>query len=138
MLHSQQGPEMKKTFLTMCCTLIPLVAQAQAGGVSLSLDNQNPLSKWGRWTSTDTGGLGYGFRLNNERNKSPMAAGWSQGDFVFKLSREQSNGMPDLFFGLKVSENQLQTTSLGCMSNSASATRYSSTLCGVQLDMNLP
>ena len=45
--------------------------------------------------------------------------------------------LPDLFFGLKVSETQLQTTSLGCMSNSGSATRYSSTLCGVQLDMNL-
>ncbi len=129
---------MKKTFLTLCCTLVPLIAQAQAGGVTLSLDNQNPLSKWGRWTSTDTGGLGYGFRLNNERNRSPMAAGWSQGDFVFKLSREQnSSAMPDLFFGLKVSESQLQTTSLGCMSNSGSATRYSSTLCGVQLDMNL-
>ncbi len=128
---------MKKTLLIMCCTLMPLAAQAQAGGVSLSLDNQSPLSKWGRWTSADTGGLGYGFRLNSERSKTPMAAGWSQGDFVFKLSREQNSTMPDLFFGLKVSESQLQTTSLGCMSNSASATRYSSTLCGVQLDKNL-
>lgn len=133
-----QGQNMKRTLITWCCTLLPLVAQAQAGGVTLNLDNQSPLSKWGRWTSTETGGLGYGFRLNNERNRSPMAAGWSQGDFVFKLSRENSAAMPDLFFGLKVSESQLQTTSLGCMSNSASATRYSSTLCGVQLDLNLP
>ncbi|MAZ10647.1 MAG: hypothetical protein V7542_01440 [Limnobacter sp.] len=132
---------MKKTLFCACLVLTPLLAptlaSAQAGGVTLNIDGQNPLSKWGRWTSSENGGLGYGFRLNQDRNKAPMSAQWGTGDWVFKLSREEGNKYPDLFFGLKVSENQLQTTSLGCMSNSGSATRYSSTLCGVQLDMNL-
>lgn len=128
---------MKKALLCVCMAMAPLVASAQAGGVTLNIDNQNPLSKWGRWTSAENGGLGYGFRLGQDRNKAPMGAQWGTGDWVFKLSREEGNKYPDLFFGLTVSENQLQTTSLGCMSNSGSATRYSSTLCGVQLDMNL-
>ena len=128
---------MKKTLICACIALAPVLANAQAGGVSLNIDNQNPLSKWGRWTSAENGGLGYGFKLGQERMKAPVSAQWSTGDLIFKLSREDDSKYPDLFFGLKVSENQLQTTSLGCMSNSGSATRYSSTLCGVQLDMNL-
>lgn len=128
---------MKKALFSACLILAPALASAQAGGVSLNIDGQNPLSKWGRWTSAENGGLGYGFKLGQERNKNPIAAQWGTGDWVFKLNREEGNKHPDLFFGLKVSENQLQTTSLGCMSNSGSATRYSSTLCGVQLDMNL-
>ncbi|WP_138517232.1 hypothetical protein [Limnobacter alexandrii] len=128
---------MKKTLICACLVLAPALASAQAGGVTLNIDGQSPLSKWGRWTSAENGGLGYGFRLGQDRSKAPMGAQWGTGDWVFKLSREEGNRYPDLFFGLKVSENQLQTTSLGCMSNSGSATRYSSTLCGVQLDMNL-
>lgn len=129
---------MNKTLMCLCFTMIPFVAHAQAGGVSLNLENQSPLSKWGRWTSAEQGGLGYGFKSGTERSKSPFAAQWREGDWVFKLSQGNESTRPDLFFGLKVSENQLQTTSLGCMRNSGNASRYSSTLCGVQLDMNLP
>ena len=128
---------MKKILLCACVALLPTLASAQAGGVTLNIDNQSPLSKWGRWTSAENGGLGYGFKLGQDRYRAPMGAQWGTGDWVFKLSREEGSKYPDLFFGLKVSESQLQTTSLGCMSNSGSATRYSSTLCGVQLDMNL-
>lgn len=130
---------MKKTLICLCFAMVPFVANAQAGGVSLSIDNQNPLSKWGRWTSTESNGFGSGsgFKLGQDHDRAPMAAQWGTGDWVFKLSREEGGKRPDLFFGLKVSESQLQTTSLGCMSDSGSATRYSSTLCGVQLDMNL-
>lgn len=128
---------MKKILLCTCIALMPALASAQAGGVTLNLDSQSPLSKWGRWTSAENGGLGYGFKLGQDRSRAPMNAQWGTGDWVFKLSRDEGSKRPDLFFGLKVSENQLQTTSLGCMSDSGSATRYSSTLCGVQLDMNL-
>ena len=127
---------MKQLLLCACFAIMPALASAQAGGVTLDLDGQNPLSKWGRWTNAENGGLGYGFKLGADRKAQPGAQ-WGTGDWVFKLSRDEGNKHPDLFFGLKVSESQLQTTSLGCMSNSGSATRYSSTLCGVQLDMNL-
>lgn len=134
---------MKKNLMIASMMLMPALAWAQAGGVTLNIDNQSPLSKWGRWTSTENGGLGYGFRANADRNRSAPTGQWGTGDWVFKLSREEGGKRPDLFFGLKVSENQLQTTSLGCMSNGGGAparggnTRYSSTLCGVQLDLNL-
>jgi hypothetical protein len=134
---------MKKALLFACIAVLPTLASAQAGGVTLNIDGQSPLSKWGRWTAAENGGLGYGFRLNQDRGRAPMSAQWSSGDWVFKLSREEGSKRPDLFFGLKVSENQLQTTSLGCMSDSGGAAvgrntnRNGSTLCGVQLDMHL-
>lgn len=128
---------MKRILLCACIAIMPTLASAQAGGVTLSIETQNPLSKWGRWTTLENSNLGYGFKINQDRNKLFNRANWETGDWVFKLNRDEGSKRPDLFFGLKVSENNLQTTSLGCMSNSGSATRYSSTLCGVQLDMNL-
>jgi hypothetical protein len=128
---------MKKELLGILLTMLPMLASAQAGGVTLNIDSQNPLSKWGRWTSTDNTNLGYGFKLGQDNLKAPLGARWSSGDWIFKLSRSESSTRPDLFFGLKVSENQLQTTSLGCMSDSGSTVQFRSTLCGVQLDMNI-
>lgn len=127
---------MNKTFLAVCLAMVPLVSSAQAGGVSLNLDQESPLSKWGRWTYLEEGTANYGFKLSQNRNRMPLTANWRHGDWVFKLNKDMMSDRHDLFFGLRISEDQLQTTSLGCMSN-RSKNGFGSALCGVQLDMNL-
>jgi hypothetical protein len=127
---------MNKTWLAMYLSLAPLIACAQAGGVTLNLDDKNPLSKWGRWTYFDQSASDYGIKLSQNRNRMPLIAHWREGNLVFKFNKDMLSDSQDLFFGLRVSENKTQTTSLGCMSNT---NRHGdgSSLCGVQLDMNL-
>lgn len=109
---------------------------AQANGVTLDLNDQNPLSKWGRWTYFEQGGQNYGLRLGQDRGRAPLTAHWREGNWVFKLNKDMLSDRHDLFFGLRLSEDQLQTTSLGCMSNSKKS-GFGTALCGVQLDVNL-
>ncbi|NJM31705.1 MAG: hypothetical protein HC848_00915 [Limnobacter sp.] len=66
----------------------------------------------------------------------PLQAQWGKGDWVFKLNKDMLSDRQDLFFGLKLKEADLGTTSVGCMSNS-SKNGAGSALCGVQLDMML-
>lgn len=127
---------MNKTLLAICLTLSPLLVHAQANGVSLKLDDQNPLSKWGRWTYFEQGAQNYSFKLSQNRNRMPLTAHWREGNFIFKLNKDVLSDRHDLFFGLRISEDQMQTTSLGCMSNSSRG-GVGRALCGVQLDMNL-
>lgn len=127
------GKTMKRFLALICIAIAPLAVQAQAGGLTLSLDNESPLSRWGRWTSTEPSL--YGFRVGVSRNMAPTAQ-WQEGNFVFKLSRDPYNDRNDLFFGLKILESQAQTTSLGCMSHSENR-GYGKTTCGVQWDLNL-
>ena len=127
---------MKKALITVCLTIAPLSALAQAGSVTLNLEDKNPLSKWGRWTYFEQGGQGYGLRLGQDRGRMPLTAHWREGNFVFKLNKDVLSDRHDLFFGLRISEDQLQTTSLGCMSNS-NKNGYGTALCGLQLDVHL-
>ncbi|MCQ8895136.1 hypothetical protein NQT62_01630 [Limnobacter humi] len=117
-----------------CSTL----AHAQAGtGLTLNLDDKNPLSQWGRWTYIDQSGPGWGLKLNQDRGHIPLTANWRQGDWVFKLSKDALNDQHDLFFGLRLSEDALQSTSLGCMSNRKKNSLYATEMCGVRMDVNL-
>lgn len=128
---------MKKTLACLTLCALPLLAHAQAGGIYFNLEDQSPLSKWGRWTNFDKTTGGFGLRLGGDKlSRAPVTAQWQEGNFVFKLSKDALSERHDLFFGLKVSQNTLQTTSLGCMSNS-NRNGYGDALCGVQLDLNL-
>lgn len=131
---------MKHALLRLILAIAPLCATfpvcAQANGVSLDLNEQSPLSKWGRWTYFDQSGQNYSFKLNQERNRMPLRAHWRDGNWVFKLNKDVLSDRHDLFFGMRLSEDPLQTTSLGCMSNSKK-NGLGSALCGVQLDMKL-
>lgn len=120
--------------LILACTL-PVAAFSQAGGITLNLENENPLSKWGRWTYLSQEGLNYSLNLSQDRNKMPLTANWGTGDWVFKLNKDVLSDRHDLFFGLKVNEADLGVTSVGCMSNRSSS--LTDALCGVQLDLNL-
>ena len=111
-------------------------AQANGTGVTLNLDDQNPLSKWGRWTYMEQTSNNYGFRLSQDRGRMPLNAEWREGKWVFKLNKDMLSDRHDLFFGIRLSEGQGQTTSVGCMSNSKKS-GYGTALCGVQLDLNL-
>ena len=128
------------TLIRTIIALAPLCAamnvHAQANGVTLDLNDQSPLSKWGRWTYFEQGGQNYGLRLGQDRGRAPLTAHWREGNWVFKLNKDMLSDRHDLFFGLRLSEDQLQTTSLGCMSNSKKS-GFGTALCGVQLDVNL-
>lgn len=128
---------MKKFLSCLCLSLAPFVAHAQAHGLTLDLDDQNPLSKWGRWTYLDYQDKGIGLNLSQNRNRLPLMAHWQKGDLVFKWNRDVMSSDHDLFFGLRLREDQLATTSLGCMSNGHKSAAYKGPLCGVQLDVNL-
>lgn len=127
---------MKRALTIIGLMIAPLAAQAQASGVTLNLDNENPLSKWGRWTYLSQEGSNYSFNLSQNRNRMPLMAQWGKGDWMFKLNKDMLSDRHDLFFGLRLSEAYLGTTSIGCMSNSSRG-GLGSALCGVQLDMNL-
>jgi hypothetical protein len=123
------------TLITLLST-IPTYATAKGTGVTLNLDDRNPLSKWGRWTYLEQNGNNYGIRLGQDRGRMPLNAEWREGKWVFKLNKDMLSDRHDLFFGIRLSESQEQTTSIGCMSNSKS-NGYGTALCGVQLDLNL-
>lgn len=125
-----------KFCIAMNLALNSLGAYAQASGVTLDLDEQNPLSKWGRWSYFDQNGSNYSLKLNQDRGRMPLLAHWREGDWVFKLNKDVLSDRHDLFFGLRVSEDSHLTTSLGCMSNSKK-NGYGTALCGVQLDLKL-
>lgn len=124
------------TLVLSACLTSPLPALAQASGLTLNLDDESPLSKWGRWTYFDQNGSGYSFKLHQDRTRMPLTANWREGNWVFKLNKDVLTDRHDLFFGLRLSEDQLQTTSLGCMSNSKK-NGFGTAMCGVQLDLNL-
>lgn len=112
------------------------LVQAQATGVTLDLDEQNPLSKWGRWSYFDQSGSNYSLKLNQDRGRMPLLANWREGNWMFKLNKDMLSDRHDLFFGLRMTEDQRLTTSLGCMSNSKK-NGFGTALCGVQLDLKL-
>ncbi len=128
---------MNKFFPLLTLSLMPLAASAQADGITLDLESQSPLSKWGRWTYIDHESKNYAVSLSQNRNKIPFEARWSQGDWIFKLNKDMLSKRHDLFFGLKISEANAGTTSIGCMSNSGK-NGSGSALCGVQLDLHIP
>jgi len=128
---------MKKLLFCLCLASVSGGASAQANGVTLDLDDHNPLSKWGRWTYLDYQEKGFGFNLSQNRNRVPLSVNWRSGDWVFKLNKDAISDRHDLFFGLRLSEDQLATTSLGCMSNHRKLGGYKGPMCGVQLDVNL-
>lgn len=126
---------MYKLITLITLVLTPFAATAQADGITLDLKSESPLSKWGRWTYVDHEGKDYTVSLAQNRNKMPFKASWSQGDWVFKLNKDMLSSRHDLFFGLKISEVNAGTTSIGCMSNSR---KHGNAMCGVQLDLNIP
>lgn len=117
-------------------TLASTCAQAQNTGVTLNLDEQNPLSKWGRWSYFDQTGSNYSLKLNQDRGRMPLQAQWKEGNWMFKLNKDVLSERHDLFFGLRVAEDPHLTTSVGCMSNSKKS-GYGTALCGLQLDLKL-
>lgn len=123
--------------LVSALAVAPTVSQAQANGISLNLDEQSSFSKWGRWTYFDQYGSGYGLKIQQDRAKIPLTANWRQGDWVFKLNKDLNSEQHDLFFGLRISEDKLQTTSLGCMSKNKKNESFSKSMCGLTLDVNL-
>ncbi|MDX1669053.1 MAG: hypothetical protein R3194_06535 [Limnobacter sp.] len=126
---------MKKLATLILACAFPVAAFSQAGGITLNLKQENPLSKWGRWTYLSQEGLNYSLNLSQDRNKLPLTANWASGDWMFKLNKDMLSDRHDLFFGLKVNEADLGVTSVGCMSNGSSS--ITDALCGVQLDLNL-
>lgn len=115
---------------------LPATALCQAGGITLNLENENPLSKWGRWTYLSQEGNNYAFQLSQDRAKLPLMAHWSTGHWILKLNKDMLSNRHDLLLGLKINEDYLGTTSVGCMSNNAKS-GLGDALCGIQLDLNL-
>jgi len=129
---------MKNWIAGSLLALASTASWSQANGITLDLEEQSPLSKWGRWTS---GTEKLDKSLHSGKNKSSAGfMGFHANDLVFKMNRDNVADQNDLFFGLRVREDAIGTTALGCMSSNRKTYNKTATssLCGVQLDVKLP